>query len=88
MRYQSWYYRKRLLHNILILWELSTKQEDLPAFFLGGTALYKAFGSIKRFSEDIDLTVSTEQCSKTQAKLRLEKAANSYMSLARDKDDL
>lgn len=41
----------------LLLWELSQRQESLPAYFKGGTALYKAIGRMKRFSEDIDLTV-------------------------------
>jgi len=41
----------------LILKELADKQKDIPAYFKGGTALYKALGSIRRFSEDIDLTV-------------------------------
>ena len=39
----------------LFLKELSEWQDTLPAYFKGGTALYKALGSIRRFSEDIDL---------------------------------
>ena len=42
----------------LFLKELSEWQVELPAFFKGGTALYKALGCIRRFSEDIDLTVT------------------------------
>jgi predicted nucleotidyltransferase component of viral defense system len=34
----------------LLLSELSTKQSCLPAYFKGGTALYKALGQMKRFS--------------------------------------
>lgn len=67
----------------LLLWELSQKQKDLPAYFKGGTALYKAIGRMKRFSEDIDLTVEIQDCSRSQGKKRLETAANGYMSLRR-----
>lgn len=70
----------------LMLWELSKKQETLPAFFKGGTALYKAIGSLKRFSEDIDLTVEVKDCSRSQGKKRLENAANAYTSLDRTKE--
>lgn len=52
----------------LLLWELSEKQEPLPAYFKGGTALYKSIGRMKRFSEDIDLTVAVHDCSKSQGK--------------------
>ena len=67
----------------LLLKELSEWQRELPAFFKGGTALYKALGSIRRFSEDLDLTVCIEGCSNSQAKRRLDKAANGYKSLPR-----
>lgn len=67
----------------LLLWELSLRQQELPAYFKGGTALYKAIGRIRRFSEDIDLTVEVQDCSKSQGKKRLETAANSYQSLSR-----
>ena len=41
---------------LLILQELSDFQADgLPAYFKGGTALYKALKTTNRFSEDIDL---------------------------------
>lgn len=33
-----------------------------------GTALYKALKSIRRFSEDIDLTICIDSCSGSQAK--------------------
>lgn len=67
----------------LLLWELSQRQGELPAYFKGGTALYKAIGRIKRFSEDIDLTVEVHDCSRSQGKKRLEAAANAYQALRR-----
>jgi hypothetical protein len=67
----------------LLLKELSDKQESLPAYFKGGTALYKAQKSIRRFSEDIDLTVCIDDCSNSQAKKRLEMATKKYQSLPR-----
>jgi predicted nucleotidyltransferase component of viral defense system len=69
----------------LLLKELSEKQEELPAYFKGGTALYKAQKSIRRFSEDIDLTVCIDGCNNSQAKKRLEMATKKYRSLARTK---
>lgn len=70
----------------LLLSELASWQKGLPAYFKGGTALYKAIGSLKRFSEDIDLTVEVQDCSKSQGKKRLETAANGYISLPRTSD--
>lgn len=70
----------------LLLSELASWQTELPAYFKGGTALYKAIGSLKRFSEDIDLTVEVQYCSKSQGKKRLETAANGYNSLTRTSD--
>lgn len=70
----------------LMLWELSQKQDTLPAYFKGGTALYKALKSLNRFSEDIDLTVEIKDCSNSQKKKRLEAAANKYESLQRTTD--
>ncbi len=70
----------------LLLSELASWQTELPAYFKGGTALYKAIGSLKRFSEDIDLTVEVQDCSKSQGKKRLETAANGYNSLTRTSD--
>ncbi|MCM1559794.1 MAG: nucleotidyl transferase AbiEii/AbiGii toxin family protein [Butyrivibrio sp.] len=67
----------------LMLKELSEKQDELPAYFKGGTALYKAQKSIRRFSEDIDLTVCIDGCSNSQAKKRLELATKKYHSLSR-----
>lgn len=70
----------------LLLWELAERQSTLPAYFKGGTALYKAISRMKRFSEDIDLTVEIHDCSKSQGKKRLETAANSYTTLLRTSD--
>ena len=67
----------------LLLKELSERQETLPAYFKGGTALYKAQKSIRRFSEDIDLTICIDNCSGSQAKKRLETATKKYISLPR-----
>ncbi|MDO5458532.1 MAG: nucleotidyl transferase AbiEii/AbiGii toxin family protein [Eubacteriales bacterium] len=70
----------------MLLRELAEKQNELPAYFKGGTALYKAQKSIRRFSEDIDLTVSIENCSSSQANRRLEMAAKKYTCLPRTSD--
>jgi predicted nucleotidyltransferase component of viral defense system len=67
----------------LFLKELADKQDTPPAYFKGGTALYKALHSIRRFSEDIDLTVCIDSCTNSQAKKRLDRAANGYLSLPR-----
>ena len=69
---------------VLILEELAKKQkEGLPAYFKGGTALYKALHTTNRFSEDIDLSVDTRGCSRTQSDKRLENATKKYTSLER-----
>ena len=70
----------------LILFELAEKQDTLPAYFKGGTALYKAIGRMIRFSEDIDITVDIDNCTNSQKKTRLEKASNKYRSLPRTAD--
>ena len=41
----------------LMLKELADRPHQGYAYFKGGTALYKALRSIRRFSEDIDLKV-------------------------------
>ena len=70
---------------VLMLKELSEKQKaGLPAFFKGGTALYKALKATNRFSEDIDLSVDTRGCSRSQNDKRLEMASKKYLSLDRD----
>lgn len=66
----------------LLLKELAGYQSELKAYFKGGTALYKALGSIRRFSEDIDLTVAVDDgTSRTQAEKRLKKSAKGYTGL-------
>lgn len=75
----------------LILQELAEKQrnDNLPAYFKGGTALYKALKCIRRFSEDIDLTVFVEDCpSKNQKQKRLEEATKKFLSLPRDEENI
>lgn len=68
----------------LLLFELSKSENQRYAYFKGGTALYKALRSIRRFSEDIDLTVFIEDCpNPSQAKKRLEKAVLKYQSLSK-----
>lgn len=67
----------------LLLKELAQKQDTLPAYFKGGTALYKAQKSIRRFSEDIDLTIDVGGCNNSQAKKRLDEATKKYHSLSR-----
>lgn len=70
---------------VLILEELSKMQErGLPAYFKGGTALYKALHTTNRFSEDIDLSVDTRGLSRSQNDKILEKATKKYISLKRD----
>lgn len=72
----------------LMLKELSEKQDSIKAYFKGGTALYKALSTINRFSEDIDLTVYTNDCtSKNQQRIRLEVSAKGYTVLERLSDD-
>ena len=53
---------------VLILEELAKfqKENGLPAYFKGGTALYKALKMTNRFSEDIDLSVDTRGMSRSQ----------------------
>ncbi len=66
----------------LILTELSERGESSHAYFKGGTALYKALKSIRRFSEDIDLTVQVSDCpAPSQKQKRLEKAVLKFKSL-------
>ena len=68
-----------------MLCELAQKQEaGLPAYFKGGTALYKALKTTNRFSEDVDLSVDTRGCSRTQNDKRLEQASKKYSALDRD----
>jgi hypothetical protein len=71
----------------LILSELADKKDQGFAYFKGGTALYKAIGSIRRFSEDIDLTVSIQDCTNNQAKRRLERATLEFSCLPRNREN-
>lgn len=66
----------------LLLYELSKKENQGYAYFKGGTALYKALKSIRRFSEDIDLTVNVSDCpNNSQKKRRLENASLKFNSI-------
>ena len=52
----------------MLLQELAQFQrEGLPAYFKGGTALYKALHSVRRFSEDVDLSGSAAARRETSA---------------------
>lgn len=63
----------------LILKELSKKQDEIKAYFKGGTAVYKILENMNRFSEDIDLTVKVlPEESNTRNKKRLKKSALGY----------
>lgn len=63
----------------LILEELSKRQEELKAYFKGGTAIYKILDTMNRFSEDIDLTVkSIAEESNTRNRKRLKQSALGY----------
>ena len=67
----------------LILQELASKQQELQAYFKGGTAVYKILSHMNRFSEDIDLTVKVDKnTSYNSNKMRLKKAALGYRSKA------
>lgn len=72
----------------LILQELAQKQQNgLKAYFKGGTALYKALKSIRRFSEDIDLSVDITGCSRTKADKLMRESTKGYVSFARIPED-
>jgi len=63
----------------LILSALSKKQDELKAYFKGGTAIYKILENMNRFSEDIDLTVKVlADESKTRNIKRLKASAFGY----------
>lgn len=63
----------------LILKELSRKQNEIKAYFKGGTAVYKILENMNRFSEDIDLTVKVlPEESNTRNKKRLKESALGY----------
>lgn len=70
---------------VLMLKELAKKQEEgLLAYFKGGTALYKALKTTNRFSEDIDLSVDTRNCSRSKSDKMLENATKKYVVLPRN----
>ncbi len=71
----------------LVLKEIAANQNTVPAFFKGGTCLYKAYANMMRFSEDIDLTVRTGGLSRSQAKRVLERSAQDYNAIPRLKND-
>lgn len=62
-----------------ILKNLSENQDELQAYFKGGTAIYKILDTMNRFSEDIDLTVKVlPDQSNTKNKNRLKQSAFGY----------
>lgn len=62
-----------------ILKNLSENQDELQAYFKGGTAIYKILDTMNRFSEDIDLTVKVLlNQSNTKNKNRLKQSALGY----------
>lgn len=68
----------------LLLQELaSLQQQGLRAYFKGGTALYKALRSIRRFSEDIDISVDATGLNPSQERKALRRATKEYISSAR-----
>lgn len=73
----------------MLLRELAQFQRDdgLPAYFKGGAALYKALHSVRRFSEDVDLSVDVQNCSRTQGDKRLERATKKYTCMERNHDE-
>lgn len=63
----------------LLLKDLSNKQDQLKAYFKGGTAVYKILDNNIRFSEDVDLTVKVcDDESNTQNRKRFKKSALGY----------
>jgi len=63
----------------VVLRQLAQNQNELKAYFKGGTAIYKKLNEMRRFSEDIDLTVGDdENLSNTQNMKKFEKSAKSY----------
>ena len=71
---------------VLILEELAKfqKENGLPAYFKGGTALYKALKMTNRFSEDIDLSVDTREMSRSQNDKKLSESTKKYTVLPRE----
>lgn len=70
----------------LLLKELSESKVHNYCYFKGGTALYKALKSIRRFSEDIDLTINVSDCKTNSSKQkRLKDSILNFTSLEFDK---
>lgn len=70
----------------LLLKELSESKVHNYCYFKGGTALYKALKSIRRFSEDIDLTINVSDCKTNSSKQkRLKDSVLNFTSLEFDK---
>lgn len=70
----------------LLLKELSESKVHNYCYFKGGTALYKALKSIRRFSEDIDLTINVSDCETNSSKQkRLKDSVLNFTSLEFDK---
>lgn len=66
----------------LLLKELTTMENQNYSYFKGGTALYKALKSVRRFSEDIDLTVYVNDLpSQSQKQKRLKQSVLGYKTL-------
>lgn len=63
----------------IILKQISENQDEIQAYFKGGTAIYKILDTMNRFSEDIDLTVKViPEQSNTKNKNRLKQSALGY----------
>lgn len=62
------------------------QKNGINAYFRGGTALYKALKNTKRFLEDIDISVDTRGCTRTQSDKLLEKVTKKYKSLERSSE--
>lgn len=71
----------------LMLEELAARQDEIKAYFKGGTCLYKIYAPMQRFSEDIDLTVYVKGISKSQAKKMLEHSSKKFHSLQLDAEN-
>lgn len=72
----------------LMLQELSLQQNEVRAYFKGGTCLYKIYAPMQRFSEDIDLTVYIKDLSRSQAKKMLERSSKKYSTLEIDNENV
>ncbi len=71
----------------MLLSEIASKQKDITMYFKGGTALYKISNEMRRFSEDIDLTVKVQGLSNSQAKRMLERSTQAFETISRIKGD-